>query len=103
MNIQDASSISQIKKSENSRFKKANKEAIISLCLYLGYALWWLFCAYGLGSKDPEKYSYVLGFPAWFFYACIVGYPLISLIVWIVGKLCFSEVSLKPYEDEDKE
>lgn len=49
------------------RFPQADREAWITLALYGLYFVWWYVCAYGLGGGDPEGYSYVFGFPAWFF------------------------------------
>ena len=79
---------------KRGRFDQANREARITLGLYLGYFVWWYACAYGLGSGDPGEYSYVWGFPAWFFYSCIVGYPLISLALWLAVRLFFRDMPL---------
>lgn len=83
------------------RFAQANKEALITLGLYLGYFVWWYACAYGLGSGDPGEYSYVWGFPAWFFYSCIVGYPLIAFTLWLVVRLFFRDMPLDAYQGAD--
>lgn len=31
----------------------------------------WLIAGYGLGSGDPETYTYVMGFPLWFLSAAL--------------------------------
>ena len=77
--------------------RQANREALISLALYGIFFLWWYFSAYGAGDADPQSYSYVWGFPSWFFYSCIVGYIGISVLVWIVVRVVFRESPL----DED--
>ena len=82
-----------------NRFAQANKEALITLGLYLGYFIWWYACAYGLGGGDPGGYSYVWGFPAWFFYSCLVGYPLLTLALWLVVRLFFRDMPLDAYPD----
>ena len=52
---------------KNNRYRIANREALMGIGLVIvNFAIWYGF-AYGLGSGDPEKYTYVLGFPAWFF------------------------------------
>ncbi len=52
---------------EDSRFRFAHKEALIGLGLAcINFVIWYGF-AYGLGSKDPSEYTYIFGFPAWFF------------------------------------
>lgn len=66
------------------------------LALYLLFFIWWYASAYGLGGGDPLEYRYILGFPEWFFYSCIVGYLGISFILWFVVKRFFREV---PFDD----
>jgi uncharacterized membrane protein YhdT len=80
-----------------ARFAQARKEALWILVLYLGYFVWWYAFAYGLGSGDPENYSYVLGFPAWFFYSCIAGMPVITIALWLIVRLCFRDMPLDEY------
>jgi uncharacterized membrane protein YhdT len=79
----------------DKRYAQANKEAILALIAYAFYFLWWYVCAYGLGDGDPELYSYVLGLPAWFFYSCIVGYPLITLVLWCMVRFGFNNMPLE--------
>lgn len=73
------------------------KEALITIGLYIFFFIWWYVFAYGLGSKAPSEYVYVLGFPSWFFYSCILGYVVICLSLWFVVKKFFVEVDF----DED--
>ena len=49
------------------RFKIAHREAIIGVILVIINFIWWFGFAYGLGSRSPEEYRYILGFPDWFF------------------------------------
>jgi uncharacterized membrane protein YhdT len=85
---------------EDKRFKIAHREAIIGVILVLvNFAIWYGF-AYGLGTQDPETYAYILGFPAWFFYSCIAGTIFMILLIVVVMKFGFTEVSL---EEEDEE
>jgi len=88
------------KMSLRARFIQADKEACITLLIYIGYLLWWTLCAYGLGSQDPETYTYIWGLPAWFFYACVVGYPLLTFALWLVVVLFFKDM---PIDDDDIE
>ncbi|WP_341302788.1 YhdT family protein [Lysinibacillus sp. FSL H8-0500] len=84
---------------KDQRFRIAHKEALIGIGLVLiNFAIWFGF-AYGLGAGDPANYSYVLGFPAWFFYSCIVGTGFMILLIWVVMKLFFKEV---PFEEEER-
>jgi uncharacterized membrane protein YhdT len=81
-------------KRQDPRFKQANKEALLSLGAYGLYFLWWYCCAYGLGSGDPDDYRYVLGMPEWFFYSCIVGCPLITVLLWALVRFKFKHMPL---------
>ena len=90
--------VEELKLREDSRYRQANREALISLAMYGLFFAWWYVTAYGLGSGDPGEYSYVMGFPAWFFYSCVVGYVGISILVWAVVRIFFSDVSI---EDDD--
>ncbi len=81
---------------ESDGIRQADREALITLGLYGFFFLWWLVFAFGPGSGAPEDYTYVLGLPAWFFWSCVVGYPLICLLLWIVVRRCFRDV---PFED----
>lgn len=83
---------------QNKRFKVANREALIGVVLVvINFAIWFGF-AYGLGSGDPTAYSYVLGFPAWFFYSCMAGTIFMLVLLWFVIKVFFKDV---PFDDEE--
>lgn len=82
----------------NKRYKQADKEALITLLVYVFFFLWWTVFAFGLGSGDPENYSYVFGLPAWFFYSCVAGYPVVTVILWVVIRKWFVDM---PLEDAD--
>jgi len=95
--------VGEVKFKEDSRYRRANREAVISLGMYVLFFAWWYFTAYGLGSGDPGEYTYVLGLPSWFFYSCIVGYLGISLVVWAVVRLFFSEDSIEGTDPDGTE
>lgn len=80
------------------RNKQINKETLITIGLYLFFFIWWYGFAYGLGSKDPSEYTYIMGYPSWFFFSCILGYVVISFLVLIVVKKFFKDI---PFEDEE--
>lgn len=85
---------------KNERYRIANREAWIGVALVIiNFAIWYGF-AYGLGSGDPEKYTYVFGFPAWFFYSCIAGTAFMILLIFIVIKFFFKDVDFEE-GDED--
>lgn len=84
----------------NKRYRQANKEALITLLLYAFFFLWWTIFAFGLGSGDPEEYSYVFGLPAWFFYSCFVGYPVIVVVLWVTVRKFFTDMPLDSDEND---
>ena len=80
-------------------FRQADREALITLGLYAFFFVWWTVFAFVLGSGDPEEYSYVWGLPAWFFYSCVLGYPVMTLILWVVVRRFFVDIPLDEPED----
>lgn len=88
------------KKDQEPRFKIANREALIGCGLAVINFIWWYGFAYGLGSKPPEEYTYIMGFPAWIFFSMIVGTLFMFVLVFIVVKFMLTDISL---EDDDEE
>lgn len=88
------------KKEQESRFKVANREALIGCGLAVINFIWWFGFAYGLGSKPPEEYTYILGFPAWIFFSMIIGTLFMFVLVFIVVKFMLTDISLEDDEDE---
>lgn len=86
---------------EDPRFKIAKREAVIGVVLAVANFVWWYAFAYGLGSKPVEEYQYILGFPAWFFYSCILGFVVFALLVYVVVRLWFQEVPLDEGSDSE--
>lgn len=86
--------------SKDPRFKIAKKEALIGTGLAIFNFIWWYGFAYGLGSGSPKDYNYILGFPEWFFYSCIGGLILMSIIVVFIIKRFFTDVSFDEAEVE---
>jgi len=83
---------------KDKRFKIAHKEAIIGVILVIINFIWWFGFAYGLGSGNPEDYRYILGMPEWFFYSCIGGFLVMSILISFIVTFMFKEVS---FEEED--
>lgn len=85
---------------KNRLKKEARTETIVVITLYIVFFAWWYVTAYGFGD-DPTKYKYILGFPEWFFYSCIVGYPAISLLLWAAVKIFFKDTPITEESDHD--
>lgn len=86
---------------DDYRSKIANREALIGVGLVIFNFIWWYGFAYGLGSKDPSEYTYVFGLPTWFFYSCVLGTVIMSILVAVIVKVWFVEVPLD--DEENKE
>ncbi|WP_245347914.1 YhdT family protein [Oceanobacillus polygoni] len=86
---------------DDYRYKIANKEALIGIGIVIINFIWWYGFAYGLGSKDPAEYTYVLGLPAWFFYSCVLGFVVMVLLIWFVVNVFFTDIPLDELEDKE--
>jgi len=69
---------------EDPRYKQCNKEALMGFGLGILNMIWWIVWGYGLGSKPPEEYSYVMGFPMWFFMSSVVGAVLFTVLTIVM-------------------
>ncbi len=85
-----------MKRSDTGRILK--KETAVTLALYLLFFAWWYVTAYCTES-DPAKYSYIFGFPRWFFLSCIAGYAGIAILLWLCVKFFFTDI---PFDNGDK-
>lgn len=84
---------------DDPRFRIAHREAWIGVGLVIVNFIIWFGFAYGLGSQDPAHYTYVFGFPAWFFYSCIVGFIVMIILVTLVVRFVFQDI---PFDEEEK-
>lgn len=74
--------------------KQLNKEAMLTVGLYLFYFAWWYFFAYYFGEQEISSYRYILGLPEWFFYSCVLGLIVINIAVFVVVKFFFRDIPL---------
>ncbi|GGH83800.1 putative membrane protein YhdT [Pullulanibacillus pueri] len=87
-------------KIRDPRFRIAHREAWIGVGLALFNFIWWYSFAYGLGSKPISEYHYIFGLPAWFFYSCVVGFIVVTLLVIVCVKFTFKDFPLDDGEEE---
>jgi len=86
---------------EDPRYKQCNKEALYGVILGLLNLVWWYVFGYGLGDKPVEGYTYILGFPSWFFFSCVLGaIVFIGLTFFMVDKL-FKHMPLDKFTEEE--
>ena len=43
----------------------------------------------------------MFGLPAWFFYSCVLGYPVMTLILWIVVRRFFAVIPLDENRNDE--
>ncbi len=97
------SPISSPQNTLKAKYKQADREALITLGLYAVFFLWWTLFAFGLGSGDPAKYSYTFGMPNWFFYSCVLGYPVLTIILWLVVRFAFTHIDLDNIDSDSND
>lgn len=77
-----------------------NKEAVLTVGLYVFYFAWWYFFAYYFGEQEVSAYRYILGLPEWFFYSCVLGLVVINIVVFVVVTCFFKDIPLDDWSDE---
>ncbi|WP_316898258.1 YhdT family protein [Pseudodesulfovibrio indicus] len=87
----------------DERKRQSDREALLALAVYVLYFVWWYVFGYGVGGGAPEDYDYVFGFPAWFFYSCVAGYPLVTVLLWVFVRLFFRDIPLDAEGADDRE
>lgn len=86
---------------EDPRFKQCNREAMYGVILGIANLIWWYVFGYGLGDKPVEEYTYILGFPTWFFISCILGVIVFIALTFIVVDKGLKDMSLDDLSPEE--
>lgn len=87
---------------EDSRYRQCNKEALLSLAVFLISFVIIGGVSLLLGySKPADEIQLVFGFPAWFFYGVIVGGFIVAIIPIFVVKYFFKEMSIEAEDDKN--
>ncbi len=86
---------------EDPRYKQCNREALYGIILGLANMAWWYIFGYGLGSKPVEEYTYILGFPAWFFMSSIVSVVIFTFLTFVMVNRLFKDMSLERMTEEE--
>ena len=91
-----------MKLSEKAKNRQINKEAIISIVLYILYFIWWYVTGFGLGSGDPSTYKYVMGLPLWFVLNSFVGPVIFIVAVIFTVKYLFVNIDLEDSQSQNQ-
>ncbi|NLC12381.1 MAG: YhdT family protein [Firmicutes bacterium] len=86
----------------DKRFVIAKKEMLITFIVQLCYTFLMLIVAYATGKGDPKNYSFIMGMPAWWFYALLITALFLILIYYIITKV-FVPVSVEPWIEQEQE
>jgi len=93
----------QRKNKQDARFTIAHREAWIGVGIAVFNFIWWYGFAYGFGSKPISQYHYIWGFPAWFFYSCIIGFIIVTGLVIVIVLFIFKDIPLGDTKERDEE
>ncbi|MDI9371167.1 MAG: YhdT family protein [Synergistaceae bacterium] len=86
---------------EDPRYKDCEREAWYGAALGLVNLAIWAVGGYWLGSGPTEEYSYIMGFPAWFFVSCVANSALaIGGAIYIV-KRKMRDMPLGPMTEDE--
>ncbi len=86
---------------EDPRYSQCGREARAGLLLGLCNFLWWFAWGYGLGSQDPAEYTYIFGFPLWFFMSCLVGAVLFTGLAVFIVHYYYRDIPLEAMSEDE--
>jgi uncharacterized membrane protein YhdT len=77
------------------RYAVANREALIGAGYWLAFTVLISAIAWLIGAhKKASELTFVLGFPAWFFWSCLVATIVLSLVPAVLVRRYFTEMPL---------
>lgn len=88
---------------EDPRYKQCNKEALYGVILGIANLIWWYGFGYGLGDRPVSEYTYIMGFPAWFFISCILGSVVFIILTFIMVDKKMEIMPLEKFTKEEAE
>lgn len=89
---------------EDPRYAVANREALWGVGYWLLFTVVISTIAWGLGgNRDAEDLDFVLGFPAWFFWSCLVGTIALSFVPIFLVRRYFTVLPLTADGEPDDE
>jgi uncharacterized membrane protein YhdT len=82
---------------EDPRYEQANREARWAIGYWLAFTVVVTGLAWWLGYEKPaSELSFILGFPAWFFWSVLVTSVVFSVIPAMIIRRHFRDVPLTP-------
>lgn len=80
---------------EDPRYAVANREALWGLSYWVLFTLVVSLTAWLLGGgRSADELTFVLGFPRWFFWSCLVATTALAVLPALLVRRFFTEVPL---------
>jgi uncharacterized membrane protein YhdT len=80
---------------EDPRYRIASRELLLALAYWATFTIVVTATAWTLGGgKDASELTFVLGFPAWFFWSVLVACVAFSIVPFFIVKFGFTDVPL---------
>lgn len=89
---------------EDPRYRVAHRELLLALAYWLVFTVVVTGTAWILGGgKEASELTFVLGFPAWFFWSVLVSCAAFSIVPYFIVKYGFTDIPLSADGDRDAE
>lgn len=87
---------------EDPRYRVTNREALLAVVYWIAFTLIIAAIAWLLGGgKSAGELNFLLGFPQWFFWSCLVAAIVLSFVPPIIVRLFYTEVPLEASAKEE--
>lgn len=89
--------------SEDPRYRTSQRELVITAIFFAVYIVVMVGVAWLIGGNDSiSDITYVLGFPAWFFWSALFFGSVFCVVPYFVVKHLFTDVSLEADGDTEQ-
>ncbi|GAB3420156.1 YhdT family protein [Flindersiella endophytica] len=87
---------------EDPRYAIAKRELLLALAYWAAFTIVVTTTAWLLGGgKEASELTFVLGFPAWFFWSVLVACVAFSVVPYFIVKYGFTDVPLSADGDAE--
>jgi uncharacterized membrane protein YhdT len=82
---------------EDPRYRIAVREMGIGVAYWLAFTAVVSLSAWLIGgNKEAEELTFILGFPDWFFWSCLVSCAAFSILPFVLVRYLFTDMPLSP-------
>ena len=86
---------------KDPRFHSIGKEAVAVMVYWVLYGVWAFAFGYLGTLTPPEEYTYIMGFPTWYFWA-FLGTAILFPIIGVILSLKMKDISLEAHLTEEE-